>query len=127
MSIILNGVTLSGSMQWVEKHQWSPVAQSTQYTLGGGLVVYTQELLAGRPVTLEAREDTGWITKLMLDQIEAMAAAPGGVYTLDVHGYTANVVFRHDEAPAVDFTPLQPRAIPLDTDYFIGRLKLLTV
>lgn len=127
MSIVLNGVTLSGSMQWVEKDAWSPVAQTTQYTLGGGLVVYTQQLLAGRPVTLEAREDTGWITRAMLDAIETMASTPGAVYTLSVHGFTANVVFRHDEPPAVEFSPLQPRATPLVTDYYIGRLKLLTV
>jgi hypothetical protein len=127
MAITLDGNTLSGSLQWLEKDAWSPVAQTTQYTLGGGLVVYTQQLLAGRPITLEATEDTGWITRTMLDQIEALAAVPGAVYTLVVHGYSANVIFRHDEPPAVEFTPLQPRATPQPTDYYIGRLKLLTV
>jgi hypothetical protein len=63
----------------------------------------------------------------MLDDLQAMAATPGAVYTLVVHGFTASVIFRHDEPPAVEFTPLQPRATPLPTDYYIGRLKLLTV
>lgn len=127
MAISLNGITLSPSMQWTDKHKYSPVAQSVVQTLGGGVLVYAQGLSGGRAITLEAQDDTGWITKDMLDSIESMAAVPGGVYNLVVHDYTASVVFRHEEAPAVDFKPLQPKAAPVGSDYYIGTLKLLTV
>ncbi len=120
--ISLGAVTLSPSMQWVDRHSFSPVAQSVRRTLGGGLLVYTQELFKGRPITLEAQADTGWITKS-----EAMAATPGGVFSLNIHGFVADVVFRHNEPPALDFAPLQPRATPLSTDYYTGNLKLLTI
>lgn len=125
--ITLNGVQLSGSMQWADRHHWSPVAQNALVTLGGGTVVYSQSLAEGRPITLEARQDTGWITKAMLDQLEAMAAVAGAVYTIDIHGFTASVMFRHQDGPAVEFEPLTPKATPEATDYYIGTLRLFTV
>lgn len=125
--ISLGAVILSPSMQWVDRHNFSPVAQSVRRTLGGGLLVYTQELFKGRPITLEAQSDTGWITKSMLDELEEMAATPGGVFSVNIHGFVADVVFRHNEPPALEFAPLQPRATPLSTDYYTGNLKLLTI
>lgn len=127
MSITLDGVALSGSMLWPDRHQHSEVAQSTRRTLGGGLVVYTQQLFAGRPITLVAAEDTGWITKAMLDALETRAAVPGGAYVLNYHGFVVDVVFRHNDAPAVEFQPLQPKASPQAGDYYTGSLKLLTI
>lgn len=128
MSITLNGVALSSSMLWTDRHAYSPVAQTVQPTLGGGIIVYSQSLTgAGQAVTLEALEDTGWITKAMLDQIKDMAAVAGAVYTLNFHGEVMSVMFRHDEAPAVDFKPLTPKSVPEQTDYYIGTLKLFKV
>lgn len=127
MAIVLNGVTLSASMIWADRHKHAPVAQSALTTLGGGVIVYSQTLVEGRPITLEARIDTGWITKAMLDQLEAMAAIAGGVYTIDIHGFAANVMFRHQDAPAVEFEPLTPKATPVAGDYYVGTLKLFTV
>lgn len=127
MAITLDGITLSGSLQWKDRFSHSPVAQSTKRTLGGGLVVFSKGLVAGRPVTLEATEETGWITKAMLDSLASKAAVPGAVYSLDYHGEVLSVVFRHDEPPALDFLPLVPKAAPDAGDYFIGALKLLSV
>ena len=127
MAISINGITLSPSLQWTDQHKYSPVAQTVKRTLGGGSVVYSQGLTLGRPITLEALADTGWITKAMLDTLEDLAQNPGAVYNLNIHGFTADVVFRHEEPPAVDFTPLTPRSSPQSGDYFIGTLKLLTV
>lgn len=127
MSVTLGGVQLSGSLIWEDRNKQTPVAQTIQRTLGGSLAVYHKRLIAGRPVTLIAREDTGWITKAMLDAIESMAETAGGVYTLDYHGFTAQVMFRHHEAPAVSFTPLTPKAEPEPDDFYIGELRLFTV
>lgn len=128
MSIVLNGVTLSGSMIWSDEHKQSKVAQNAVVTLGGGVIVYSQGLQAGQSVTLEARQDTGWITKAMLDQLEDMAAVAGAVYTINIHDrFIGNVMFRHQDGPAVEFEPLTPKAAPEATDYYIGTLKLFTV
>lgn len=125
--ITLNGVALSGSLQWTDRHSFSGVAQENKRTLGGNSVIYSKKLIAGRPVTLVATEETGWITKTMLDALEAMADTLGVVYTLDLHGTILSVVFRHEDAPALEFVPLQPRSIPLGGDYYAGTIKLITV
>ena len=127
MAIVLDGLSLSGSLRWVDKNSFSPVAQSVRRTLGGGLVVFARSLSAGRPVTLEATEDTGWLTAAMVDSLTAKAAVPGAVYAFTYHGESLNVVFRHDESPALDMQPLQPKATVLAGDFFIGTIKLLTV
>lgn len=127
MAITLNGVALNGSLQWVDRDSYSPVAQEVLTTLGGNPVVYSKSLSGNQPVTLEATEDTGWLTKTMLDSLKGIASVPGGVYTLDVHGEVMNVVFAHHAPPAIDFKPLQPRAVPLPDDRYIGSLKLITV
>ncbi len=126
-TIVLGGVTLSGSLLWEDKDSYSAVAQTTKRTLGGALVVYHQPLSKGRPITLTATEDTGWITRAMLDSLQTMAQSAGSVYTLNLHGFVVDVVFRHHEPPALSFSPLQPRATPLAGDYYIGQIKLLTV
>lgn len=125
--IVLGATTLSKSLLWIDRDDYGMVAQTTQRTLGGKMVVYHQPLSAGRPITLVATEETGWITRSMLDALQAMAATPGGVYTLNLHGEVMQVMFRHHEPPALSFTPLQPRATALSGDFFTGQLKLMTV
>lgn len=127
MAITLNGVALNGSLQWKDKHKHSPVAQEVLVTLGGNPVVYSKGLTGNRPITLEATEDTGWLTKLMVDAVEGMASVPGGVYTLDIHGEVFNVVFAHHDGPACELQPLQPKAVPLPDDRYIGVVKFITV
>ena len=127
MAITLNGVTLSGSLQWTDKRAYSPVAQEVLVTLGGNPVVYSKALQGNRPITLEAKDDTGWLSHLMVEAIEAMAAVPGAVYTFNFHGESFNVMFAHHDGPAVDLSPLVPRAVPEPDDYYIGTIKLITV
>jgi len=127
MAIILNGVTLSGSLQWTNKRSYTPVAQEVLITLGGNPVVYSKYLNKNRPITLEATEDTGWITHTMVQAIEAMASVPGAVYTFNFHGEVFSVVFAHHEPPAIDLRPLKPRAVPEVDDYYVGTIKLTTV
>ena len=127
MAITLNGVPLNGSLQWTDRFTYTPVAQEVLVTLGGNPVVYSKALFGNRPVTLVASEDTGWLTKVMVDAIYAMASVPGGVYTLNFHGEVLNVVFAHHDKPPIDLAPLQPKAVPLPEDCYTGTLKFITV
>lgn len=127
MSITLDAVTITTGMVWSDKNKYAPVAQSVRRTLGGTAVIEFGTLNKGTPVTLSSLEDQGWITKLQLDALQALADAAGGVYTLTIGAESYQVMFRHEEPPAMDFTPLIPRTIPLDDDWFVGTIKLLTV
>lgn len=124
--ITLDGVTLSGSLQWTDRHAYNMAEQERKVTLGGKSVFYAKQLIGGRNITLVASEDTGWITKDMLDALIVRAQTPGLVYTLNFHGESHDVMFRHEDSPALEFVPLQPRAQQLNTDVYVGTIKLIT-
>lgn len=127
MAITLGGVTLPDNIVWEDKYKWSPIMQDVKTTLGGRPVVFSAELLAGRRISLVAYQDMGWLTKAQVDAVIALANVAGAVYVFVIGAETYNVVFRHEEPPAVEFDPLIPRAVPIDGDYFVGRIKLLVV
>jgi len=127
MSITLNGTALSSSLQWVNRYNWSPVAQASKRTLGGTLVVYPQDLTAGRPIQLVANAETGWFTKDMVDAMLSLAAQSSGQFVLDFHGETHTVMFAHEGGSAISFEPLIKKATPLSTDYFTGTINLFTI
>ena len=121
----LGGVALP-HLIWVDEYQVQDIAQSTKRTLGGGLVVYEQNLIAGRPITLEATEDQGWLTKAQVESLRALEAVATS-YNLQVGGQNFTVIFRRDEGPAIEVTPIVFRINSEDTDYFTGLIRLLTV
>lgn len=127
-TITLGGTTLSGSLQWADRYNHSAVAQSTERTLSGNLVVFHSGISKGQPITLQATEDTGWFTKAMIDAVKAMAEQAGGQFTLDWHQEESHtVMFMHDQPPAVQFEPLLKKVPQVSVDYFTGTIKLFTV
>ena len=127
MAIFLGGVELSEHMVWTDRTSYSPVAQTLTRTLGGEAIVYTQALYKGRPITLEAQIDTGWLTYAQVKSVLALAEVPGAEYQLDFYGELFNVIFAHQNGGAVSFTPLSYRVVHDDTDYFSGVIQLITV
>ncbi len=104
----LGELVLPDSIQWVNRHKWSPVAQNTMRTLGGQLLVFSQELNNGRPITLFAEEDVTWFDQTAVDAIQEMAAQPGLLFNLIWDEENWQVMFRHNEPPATSFEPLWP-------------------
>ena len=127
MALVLGGVTLPPNMVWEDKYKWSAVVQEVKVTLGGSPVVYSAPLQSGRRISLVAYQDQGWLTKAQVDAVNALANVAGATYNFTIGTESFNVVFRHEEPPAVEMDPLIPRAVPLDGDYFVGRIKLLVV
>ena len=82
------------------------MAQSARHTITGALVVTTQAMLAGQPITLAAeREDQGWISRAALQQCRTWAAVPGQALTLTYRGTAYAVVWRHQDG-AIDASPV---------------------
>lgn len=127
MAIELGGVVLNPGMVWSDRYSYSPVTQNVNRTLGGVIRVTSLQLKKGRPITLEAIQDQGWLTRTVVDQVKALADVAGATYSLTVGPESFIVMFRHEDGPAVEFLPLIPRGEPLDDDYFVGTLKLITV
>jgi len=124
MSITLGAVTLPGDLRWADEFAWSPLVQSSEYSLTGALIVQEAVKLAGRPITLEAQRDT-WVTRATVLAVQALAETPGWSGTLTLHdGRTFTVGFRDDRISA---EPVRHVA-PLESgDAYTLTLKLQTI
>ena len=128
--ITLGGIEFDGTAQcivWADEFKTSKVAQTNQRTLGGQLVSYELGLVKGIDITLEAQTDTGWLTKAQVEAVKALSEVVASTYTLVFEEQTFTVQFRHDEPPAVDFTPIIYRRNSEPGDFFTGTIKLRTV
>lgn len=130
MAVSIGSVTLtetSSLIQWPDRFSFSSVGQIHQRTLGGKMVTFERNLIEGRPITLQAVSDQGWLTKKQVDDLRVLSFAPGGVYTLTYDTETHQVLFDHSSGPAVDFEMIVARPNAADGDYMLGTIHLLTV
>lgn len=126
-TLSLGGIVLNPSMVIEDRNTSQGVAQSVKRTLGGGLVLFSMGLYAGRSLDLVAGEDHGWLSYATVLQLQDLAAQPGGVFELLVNGVGASVVFRHHEPPAFAAKPLVFRHNQQADDPHTCTIKLLTV
>ena len=124
--VVFNGIDLNRGLIWQDRFQFTTQASSVERTVGGRQAIWVQQLLAGRPITLTATNDQGWLTKAQVDALQALADAGAASYTLLIDDVVYVVRFRFHEPPVLDMQPLIPRNNPEDTDYFIGTIKLMT-
>ena len=127
MGITLNGVTLNDQMHWTDEWTYTQVAQESARTLGGRLKIYSQALTKGRPITLEAVDDQGWLTKTQVSSIQGLAEVAGATYVLVIDAQTFQVAFRHEDGVAFQANALVPRINSETTDYFTCIINLVTV
>lgn len=126
--IQLDTVVLSDHMEWNDKYDSSSrVAQTMRRTLGGMPVVVTQRLSLGVPITLEATQRQGWLTKAQVEAVDALAQAEGAVYNLTIGADTFTVMFRHHEPPAFSAEPLDQIGAQAPDGYYTATIKLMTV
>ncbi|MBF0631105.1 MAG: hypothetical protein HQL89_08995 [Magnetococcales bacterium] len=118
----LGDLDLPDSMEWKNRYDWAPVAQETGRTLGGNLLVWHAQLTGGRPIDLAAEGEVSWLSIEQVSTLYAMSTQPGGVFHLVWEGETFQVMFRHQDPPALSVTPILPHS-----GLFNGTLKLMQV
>lgn len=52
---------LPDDMEWSNEFEWTPLTTNTTYLITGAMLVNTAKRLAGRPITLESKENGAWI------------------------------------------------------------------
>lgn len=122
-------VTLLDDMIWVDEYLWSAAQQERRYTVAGALVVDVAQRLAGRPITLQSGDDFGWITRANLNTVQGWANDPANVSTplvLTLRGVQFDVIFDHLSG-AIDARPVWEVHDPVDADWYLATLRLLTV
>jgi hypothetical protein len=125
--ILLDTLTLPCGLVWTDQYASQAVAQTIKRTLAGSLVVFHAGHTAGREITLESTQDSGWFTRTQVEALALLATGPGAIYVLEIHGETYSVMFRHHQPPALEARPLWPYDQPRATDFFLVTLKLITI
>lgn len=127
MAITLNGTTLNSGMVWEERHNSQGVIQSLENTISGGAVIFARAHIGVKNITLRSLDDQGWITYDAMQALIILADAPGQAYTLIIGAEQFTVMFRHQDAPALELAPIIPRGVPVAGDYFRGTIKLMAI
>jgi hypothetical protein len=127
MSIVLGGQELNPNLFWSDKAAWSPVIHTVRRTVAGRAVVSYGNISNIRPITLVALQDQGWVDKVQYDFLQTIAQVDGAIYQLEIGVDIFRVMFRHQDSPALELSPLITRSVPLDGDYFIGSIKLMAL
>lgn len=122
----LAGIELSRGMLWVDEFNWSAVQKSVERGITGVQIIDAAARIEGRPITLQAVEDQGWISRATLLAVRALADAPGVQYPLQLaDGREFTVQFAADDPIAA--TPISRPELPAETHPYVATLRLITV
>lgn len=128
LTVASTTLTLPADLYWSDELAWAPVEQSIERTITGGVIVSVAARTAGRPITLEPEDDSSsWTTRATLDQLYTWASIPGQQMTLAIRGGTKTVVFRHQEAPVIDATPVVHYDDVQNADFYKVSLRLMEI
>ena len=127
MAIVLGSVNLSDHMIWEDEFTYDQVAQTAKRTLGGAQIVVSQQLFEGRPITLVASEQQGWLTKQQVQDVKALADSAGAVLSLTIGPQSFQVMFRHQDAPSFLADPLDQIGAQAPAGYYTAVIKLMTI
>lgn len=122
----LNGIEIPRGLLWADEFTWSPVAKAVERSITGAQIIDVAVKQAGRPITLQAVEDQGWMSRSTLLAVQALAADPQGEYLLQLaDGREFTVQFAADEP--VSAQPLKRPELPPAHYPYIATLRLITV
>lgn len=99
MTISLNGLSLPADLEWQDEFDFTPVRQHQELTLTGALVIEEAKQIKGRPITLVGGPNACWVPRSTIEALYALAQAAGQTLTLNYHGATYTVVWRHQDGP----------------------------
>lgn len=120
-------VELPDDLLWIDEHAWTPVEQTVSTSITGAAIVDIGTRVNGRPITLEGDADHAWMRYDVVAQLKAWAAVAGKQLTLTIRATSFDVIFRHQDRPAVDVQPIIDYAEPAAQDSFFGTLKFTEI
>lgn len=134
MSITLqkgvDAITLPPDLLWTDEFAWSPVAQGTERSVTGALLIDVSTRQDGRPITLTGTERHAWLLRPEVQALRAWVALPGQAFALTINGQAFIVLFDHgtDEASrAFQVAPVVDYSDPEPADYYCSvTLRFIT-
>ena len=123
----LHDIALPDDLLWVNEFDHNPVAQSTERTLTGGLLIQEQAKRYGRSIILVG-ESSGWVRRSTVLALYALAETPNQPVQLTVaDGRIFTVVFDREQGSPITATPILPSAYPQNEDWYSLKIQLLVV
>lgn len=122
-------VQIPRQMVWVDEFAWTPVEKTTGYSTTGALLVDVGERQAGRPITLQATDEHGWMARSLVQEVRALAADPEGVYTFthaDGREFLVMFAAGDDAVSAVPISGTRPE-LPADNYPYVTTVRLVEI
>jgi hypothetical protein len=122
MALMLDSITLPTDLIWIDEYAYSPVKQSINTAVNGGLIIEAAAALAGRPITLQGGDDYAWASKATLELLRLKQATPGLVMSLGLLGVTYSVIFAQ---PGITAKQVIDYSNPASEDWYAVTLKFI--
>ena len=113
-----------------DEHEWSSLVSSTKYALDGTMIVEQSVRKAGKPYTMQAPSDMGFLTRSTVNALKAERDKLGATFWLDYRadGQVKRVKVMFDTTgEAINAKPLKDFISPSLDDLFIVTLKFLEI
>ena len=114
-----------------DEHEWSSLVSSTKYALDGTMIIEQSIRKAGRPYTMQAPSDMGWLTRSTVNALKAERDTLGATFWLDYRAdgtvKRVKVIFDTTGDDAVTATPAKEFISPSLDDLFIVTLRFLEI
>lgn len=114
-----------------DEHEWSSLVSSTKYALDGTMIVEQSIRKAGKPYTMQAPSDMGFLTRSTVNALKAERDKLGATFWLDYRAdgqvKRVKVIFDTTGDDAVTAKPVKDFISPSLDDLFIVTLKFLEI
>ncbi|MGP5518016.1 hypothetical protein ACTXNA_07210 [Psychrobacter celer] len=123
-------IDLDDEMYPSDEHDWSAIVSNTKYALDGTMIVEQSVRQAGRPYTLQAPDDMGWLSRATVNALKAERDKLGATFWLDylADGDVKRVKVMFDTTgDAITARPVKDFISPSLDDLFIVTLRFLEI
>lgn len=123
----LDSLVLDDQFEWIDEFDWSAVAQESERSLGGQLLVQGGHKIHGRPITLASNGGV-WTELQIIRALEVLRDQFGRVMPLQLpDGREFSVIFNHEAGAPLQCTPIERQVNPAATALYEITIRLLTV
>lgn len=123
----LDSLTLDDQFEWTDEFDWATVAQETERSLGGQLLVQGGHKIHGRPITLASNGGV-WTELETVRALEVLRDQFGRVMPLSLpDGRTFSVIFNHEGGAPLQCIALERQVNPSPTALYEITIRLITV
>ena len=114
-----------------DEHEWSSLVSSTKYALDGTMIIEQSIRKAGRPYTMQAPSDMGFLTRSTVNALKAERDKLGATFWLDYRAdgvvKRVKVIFDTTGDDAITASPAKEFISPSLDDLFIVTLRFLEI